>query len=108
MGEPDRYEDIPRGDHEDRFADGFLEGFVRARQLFWRDLMRRAGECRTMLQSSDSEELKQHLAAMEAAYRNSADLVARSHTLYPGSLPKGADPNDPRFGVNFDDNLFRY
>ena len=92
----------------DRFSDGFLEGFVRAREIFWRDLMRRAGECRLMADTTQSPTLKEHFAGMEVAYRNSADLISRSHTLYPGALPKDASPDDPRFSVKFDDNLFRY
>lgn len=92
----------------DRFADGFIDGFTRAREIFWRDLMRRAGECHLMGENSQSESLKEHFASMEVAYRNSADLISRSHTLYPGALPKDADPSDPRFSVKFDDNLFRY
>ncbi len=92
----------------DRFADGFIDGFTRAREIFWRDLMRRAGECKLMCDNASTESLKEHFASMEVAYRNAADLISRSHTLYPGALPKDADPNDPRFSVKFDDNLFRY
>lgn len=92
----------------DRFADGFIDGFTRAREIFWRDLMRRAGECKLMADSSQSESLKESLAGMEVAYRNAADLISRSHTLYPGALPREASPDDPRFSVKFDGNLFRY
>lgn len=92
----------------DRFADGFIDGFTRAREIFWRDLMRRAGECRLMSESTDNPALKEHFDTMEVTYRNSADLISRSHTLYPGALPKDASVNDPRFSVKFDDNLFRY
>lgn len=99
--------DQPNGG-DDRFAAGFIDGFSRAREIFWRDLMRRAGECRLMAENSQSETLKEHFAAMDVAYRNAADLISRSHTLYPGALPKDANPNDPRFSVKFDDNLFRY
>lgn len=102
------FEDGGRGDEVDRFADGFIDGFTRAREIFWRDLMRKAGECKLMADNSKSESLKEQLYAMEVAYRNSADLISRSHTLYPGALPKNANPDDPRFSVKFDDNLFRY
>jgi hypothetical protein len=93
---------------QDRFTDGFIDGFTRAREIFWRDLMRRAGECHLMAENSQSESLRESFAAMEVAYRNSADLISRSHTLYPGALAKDANPDDPRFTVKFDDNLFKY
>jgi hypothetical protein len=93
---------------QERFAAGFIEGFSRAREIFWRDLMRRAGECRLMGESATTPELKSQFSSMEVAYRNSADLISRSHTLYPGALPPGASADDPRFSVKFDDNLFRY
>lgn len=97
-----------RDPHEDRFRDGFIDGFTRAREIFWRDLMRKAGECRLMSEVTDSESLKEHLAALEAAYRVSADLISRSHTVYPGAILSGSDPEDPRYTVKFDDNLYRY
>lgn len=97
-----------RSGNEDRFADGFIDGFVRAREIFWRDFMRRAGECRLMAESAESQSVKDNLSAMEVAYRNAADMAARSHTLYPGALSPDADPEDPRFTVKFDNNLFRY
>ena len=93
---------------EERFASGFIEGFTRAREIFWRDLMRRAGECRLMGESAATPELKSHFSSMEISYRNSADLISRSHTLYPGAIPPGASVDDPRFSVKYDENLFRY
>lgn len=102
-----------QGDHyvptnEDRFQDGFIDGFTRAREIFWRDLMRKAGECKLMSEATDSQSLKDNLSAMEAAYRVSADLISRSHTVYPGALSADSDPEDPRYTVKFDNNLFRY
>jgi hypothetical protein len=93
---------------EERFAAGFIDGFTRAREIFWRDLMRRAGECRLMGESAATPELKSHFSSMEISYRNSADLISRSHTLYPGAIPPGASVDDPRFSVKFDEDLFRY
>lgn len=101
------FEDPNRRDN-DRFADGFIDGFSRAREIFWRDLMRRAGECKLMGECAATPELKSHFSSMEVSYRNAADLISRSHTLYPGALPPGASADDPRFSVKFDDNLFRY
>lgn len=97
-----------RNPHEDRFRDGFIDGFTRAREIFWRDLMRKAGECRLMIEVTDSPSLKEHMASLEAAYRVSADLISRSHTVYPGAIAPGSDPEDPRYTVKFDNNLFRY
>jgi len=99
---------VGQSPEQERFAAGFIDGFTRAREIFWRDLMRRAGECRLMGESANTPELKSQFSSMEVTYRNSADLISRSHTLYPGALPPGADANDPRFSVKFDDNLFRY
>lgn len=93
---------------EDRFQDGFIDGFTRAREIFWRDLMRKAGECKLMSEATDSQSLKDNLSAMEAAYRVSADLISRSHTVYPGAIAAGSDPEDPRYTIKYDDNLFRY
>lgn len=93
---------------EDRFQDGFIDGFTRAREIFWRDLMRKAGECHLMIEATDNQSLKDNLSAMEASYRVSADLIARSHTVYPGALAPGSDPEDPRYTIKFEDNLFRY
>lgn len=93
---------------EERFAAGFMDGFTRAREIFWRDFMRKAGECRLMAENSQSEPLKEQLYAMEVAYRNAADLASRSHTLYPGALPAGANPDDPRYTVKFNEDLYRY
>ena len=93
---------------DDRFQDGFIEGFVRAREIFWRDYMRRAGECKLMGESADSQQVKDTMSAMEVAYRNAADIASRSHTLYPGALEKDANPDDHRFTVKYDDDLFRY
>jgi hypothetical protein len=98
----------PRNPDEDRFRDGFIDGFTRAREIFWRDLMRKAGECKLMAETTDSQSLKDNLSAMEAAYRVSADLISRSHTVYPGALTPDADQDDPRYTVKFDNNLFRY
>lgn len=61
-----------------------------------------------MAENTESQSLKESLMAMETAYRNSADYIARSHTLYPGALPKDADPNDIRFSIKYDENLFKY
>jgi hypothetical protein len=58
------YHPPQRDPHEDRFRDGFIDGFTRAREIFWRDLMRKAGECRLMSEVTDSESLKEHLAAL--------------------------------------------
>ena len=93
---------------EDRFADGFQEGFSRAREIFWRDFMRRAGECKLMADNADSQTVKDNLSAMEVSYRNAADLVARSHTLYPGALQSDASPDDPRYTVKFNEDLYKY
>ena len=98
----------PRNPEEDRFRDGFIDGFTRAREIFWRDLMRKAGECRLMSEVTTNQSFKDNLAAMEAVYRFSADLISRSHTLYPGAIPRDIDADDPRFNVKFDENLFRY
>jgi multisubunit Na+/H+ antiporter MnhE subunit len=48
------------------------------------------------------------MAAMEVAYRVSADLISRSHTVYPGALTIDADPNDPRYTIKFDEDLYKY
>lgn len=93
---------------EDRFRDGFIDGFVRAREIFWRDFMRRAGECKLMADNAESQSVKDTMSAMEVSYRNAADLVARSHTLYPGALQADASPDDPRFTVKFNEDLYRY
>lgn len=74
-------------EEDDRYAEGFKEGFSRAREIFWRDFMRRAGEAK-MLNDSTKESLGHGLesfAITEAAYRNCADMVSRGHTLYPGA-----------------------
>ncbi len=92
----------------DRFGDGFIDGFTRAREIFWRDLMRRAGEAKLMADNADSQTVKDQLCSMEVAYRNAADMVSRSHTLYPGAIKPDADPEDPRFSVTYDGNLFKY
>lgn len=107
--EPQWHEENYRSPNdEDRFRDGFIDGFVRAREIFWRDFMRRAGECKLMAESADSQSVKDTLSAQEVAYRNAADLVSRSHTLYPGALERDADPDDPRFTVKYDKDLFKY
>lgn len=93
---------------ENRFAAGFMEGFTRSRQIFWRDFMRRAVECKLMAETADSQSVKDTLSAQEVAYRNAANLVARSHTLYPGALQADADKDDPRFTVEFNEDLYRY
>lgn len=93
---------------EDRFADGFQEGFGRAREIFWRDFMRRAGEAKLMADNAESQQVKDVLSAQEVAYRNAADLVSRSHTLYPGALQQDAETDDPRFTVKYDGDLFKY
>jgi hypothetical protein len=61
-----------------------------------------------MGESTDSPSLKEHMAAMEVAYRVSADLISRSHTVYPGALTIDADPNDPRYTIKFDEDLYKY
>ena len=94
--------------NEDRFRDGFIDGFTRAREIFWRDLMRRAGEAKLMAENATSQSVRDHLCSQEVAYRNAADMVSRSHTLYPGAISPDADPEDPRFTVNYDGNLYRY
>jgi len=101
-----------RGDDrmfEDRFADGFNEGFSRSREIFWRDMMRRAGECKLMCDNTDSETIKETMKAMEAAYRNAAELIARSHTVYPGALEDNSTPDDesPSYTVSYND-FFKY
>lgn len=94
---------------EDRFQDGFIDGFGRAREIFWRDLMRRAGECKLMCENTDSESLKESMKAMEAAYRNAAELIARSHTVYPGALQGDSNPEDenPKYTITYD-NFYKY
>lgn len=99
--------DQPNED-QDRFRDGFIDGFTRAREIFWRDLMRRAGEARLMAENAESQSVRDNMSALEVAYRNAADMVSRSHTLYPGAIRGDADPEDPRFTVNYDANLFKY
>lgn len=101
-------EDYKSPNQEDRFRDGMIDGWVRAREVFWRDFMRRAGECKLMAENADSQQVKDILSAQEVAYRNAADLVSRSHTLYPGALEQDASPDDPRFTVKYDGDLFKY
>jgi len=107
-GQPNYHDGQARNPYEDRFRDGFIDGFTRAREIFWRDLMRKAGECRLMGESTDSPTLKEHMAAMEVAYRVSADLISRSHTVYPGALGSDASIDDPRYTIKFDEDLFKY
>ena len=98
---------------EDRFADGFQEGFSRAREIFWRDFMRKAGDARLMgdllvgTPAEDIEEAKK-FALMEVVYRSVADTIAKSHTLYPGAV--AIDKNTPEgteTGVKHD-TLYNY
>lgn len=111
----DNQENFRSPNEEDRFADGFQEGFGRAREIFWRDFMRKAGELRLMIDqmkeslgdSAEDSRAIELLASMEGVYRNTADTVARSHTLYPGALSNDADPNDKRYTVRYDD-LYKY
>lgn len=108
--------DSPRGDeqmYEDRFADGFKEGFTRAREIFWRDFMRKAGEAHLMgdllvgTPAEDVEEAKK-FALMEVVYRSVADTIARSHTLYPGAITiDSEDMENSSTTVDYK-NLFRY
>ena len=107
-GGDEKWFNRPPEPEEDRFRDGMIDGFTRARQILWRDYMRRAGECRLMAENAESQQVKDTLSAQEVAYRNAADIAARSHTLYPGALEKDADPDDPRFTIKYDDDLFRY
>ena len=100
---------------EDRFQDGFIDGWVRSREVFWRDFMRKAGELRLIIDqmkeslgdSAEDSHAIEILASMEGVYRNSADVVSRSHTLYPGALSSDSDPQDKRFTVRYDD-LYKY
>jgi hypothetical protein len=94
---------------DERFAAGFIDGFSRAREIFWRDLMRRAGECKLMYDNTDSESLKESVKSMEAAYRNGAELIARSHTMYPGALRSDSNIGDenPSYTISYDD-LYKY
>lgn len=106
----------PRGDermYEDRFADGFKEGFTRAREIFWRDFMRKAGDAHLMgdllvgTPAEDLEEAKK-FALMEVVYRSVADTISKSHTLYPGAVTiDSEDPDNPSTTVDYND-LFRY
>lgn len=105
----EKWFDRPEESGEDRFRAGFMDGFGRAREIFWRDLMRRAGECKLMYDNTDSDQLKESMRAMEAAYRNSAELIARSHTLYPGALRGDSNPNNetPEYTISYDD-FYKY
>jgi hypothetical protein len=97
---------------EDRFADGFKDGFGRAREIFWRDFMRKAGDARLM-----SEQIRElnplkadEFALMDAIYRSVADNIARSHNLYPGAIAGDEALEGPiggGFTVNYD-HLYRY
>lgn len=110
QGEPNRGDERM---HEDRFADGFREGFSRAREIFWRDFMRKAGEVRLMsdlLVDTPAEDLDEakKFALMEVVYRSVADTIARSHTLYPGAIQGSEeDLGSENTTVNYND-LFRY
>lgn len=108
--------DSPRGDekmYEDRYAEGFTEGFSRARAIFWRDFMRKAGEAHLMGEllvgtpAEDVEEAKK-FALMEVVYKSVAETIARSHTLYPGAVKDeaGAEGRGATT-INYDD-LFKY
>jgi len=97
---------------EDRFADGFKDGFSRAREIFWRDFMRKAGDARLMseqiraLNSVKADEF----AVMDAVYRSVADNIARSHNLYPGAISgdKAVDgPDGLGYSVEYN-HLYRY
>lgn len=108
--------DSPRGDermYEDRFADGFKEGFTRAREIFWRDFMRKAGEAHLMGEllvgtpAEDIEEAKK-FALMEVVYKSVAETIARSHTVYPGAVKDDPGNQGVRNStINYDD-LFKY
>lgn len=108
--------DSPRGDekmYEDRYAEGFTEGFSRARAIFWRDFMRKAGDAHLMgdllvgTPAEDVEEAKK-FALMEVVYRSVADTIARSHTLYPGAITiDSEDIEAPSTTVDYN-NLFKY
>lgn len=108
--------EAPRGDErmfEDRFADGFKEGFSRAREIFWRDFMRKAGDARLLgdllvgTPAEDIEEAKK-FALMEVVYRSVADTIAKSHTLYPGAVKiDSEDEENPDTTVNYN-KLFDY
>jgi hypothetical protein len=110
------HEENFRGDHrmkEDRFADGFQEGFSRAREIFWRDFMRKAGDARLMgdllvgTPAEDIDEAKK-FALMEVVYRSVADTIAKSHTLYPGAIVVNQDtPEGTETSVNYD-TLYNY
>ena len=81
---------------DSRFEHGFLEGFTRARQIFWRDAVRRAKESEflaSQLRASNpaGDAMADSLDSMAAAYMNIADLISKSHTLYPGALQDNFD-----------------
>lgn len=101
---------------EDRFADGFQEGFSRAREIFWRDFMRKAGDARLMAQiiadsPGDNSTQSENFALMVTVYRSVADAIAKSHTLYPGAVHVDLDLENPTGSQNTTvrfDGLFKY
>lgn len=95
-----------------RFEHGFKEGFTRAREIFWRDFMRKAGDARLMGQqlvdsAGGATPQSEAMFMMEATYRSVADSIAKSHTLYPGALPADLDINDESINIRFR-ALFNY
>ena len=116
MNKEGNHDDGNRGDarmHEDRFADGFREGFTRAREIFWRDFMRKAGDARLMgdllvgTPAEDIDEAKK-FALMEVVYRSVADTIAKSHTLYPGAVTVSDDTPEGRETTVWHDKLYEY
>jgi hypothetical protein len=87
------HEDQPssRGDEQmedNRFADGFFDGFTRARQIFWRDFYRKSIEFNKLasdLERSNLPDLSEKFYLMAHLYSGVCDLIAQSHSLYPGA-----------------------
>lgn len=78
-------------ERDNAYTQGFEEGFSRARQIFWRDFMRKAEDARiasAQLRSAseDNEEQAIYFALLDSTYITAAHTVARSHTLYPGAV----------------------
>lgn len=91
---------ITRGDEQmddNRFADGFADGFTRARQIFWRDFYRKSVELDTLasnLEKSNLTELAEKFYFMSHLYSGVCDLISKSHSLYPGAIVSGEDDEE--------------
>lgn len=78
------------GNDDPRFEHGFLEGFSRARQIFWRDCQRRAKEAESMAahirsMKNGDQSLAATFDTVAATYINACDLISKGHSLYPGA-----------------------